>query len=71
MTHINAYYGAVEEAKAKVYAAQSELELAQRNLADKLREEKGEPEEKETPKPVEQPEEKGPSGFPFGNNKKK
>lgn len=38
MTHINAYEQDVEDAKQKVYAAQSELEVAQRRLADQRRE---------------------------------
>lgn len=33
--HINAYYGAVEEAKVKLMAAQSELDEAIRALEDK------------------------------------
>ncbi len=33
--HINAYYGAVEEAKLKVLQAQSELDAAERALEDK------------------------------------
>jgi hypothetical protein len=33
--HINAYYGAVEEAKAKLGAAQAELDEAKRALEEK------------------------------------
>lgn len=52
MTHINAYYGAVEEAKAKVDSAQAELLAAKEALSQKQKED--EPAEAASEEPTEE-----------------
>lgn len=57
-THINAFFGAVDEALAKVQAAQGELRMAQERLETKKKEVgyvAPETPKVETPKPEEKP----------------
>jgi hypothetical protein len=72
MTHINAYFADVEEAKQRVLVAQAELAAAEARLADKKREDgfqEPEPVQLKKVEPVEEPEDEQPARVPVTRKK--